>query len=231
MHPVLRHAVLVGALIGLAVIMLQRTAAGGAPLPAQRGFVPFPAALVAQAPALPQYADGATTRVRQQLASVDAMWEKAFLAAGDRYERAELVDAGAAACRPDASWAGLYCVETEQIVIDVPGHLQRNAAVGGGLSDTVLGYIVAHEAGHHVQVQRGAPTDRSGDSVLRSELHADCLAGVWGKAAGLPLPPTWMYGSDAEHGTATQRIQWLNVGYRGARPADCDAIWDGSTSP
>lgn len=191
-----------------------------------RAYAPFPARVVAQAERLPQFADGPWTRVNQQFASLDAMWTKAFAAAGARYEAPRLVRDVANGCAPNGSWAGLYCVESRRIVIDLEAHAQRHAAVGGGSSDLVLGYVVAHEVGHHVQELRGA-----GDEILKRELHADCLAGVWGKAAGLPLPPTWMYGQDADHGTATQRIQALNAGYRAARPADCDAIWTGSTSP
>ena len=112
------------------------------------------------------------------------------------------------------------------IIIDVDAHVKRHAVVGGGLADVVLGYVVAHEVGHHVQTLRHAGAD-----ILRRELHADCLAGVWGKAAGIPLPPMWAYGEDAEHGTAAQRVHWLNVGYRAARPSDCDAIWSTSTTP
>jgi predicted metalloprotease len=188
-------------------------------------FTPFSAEVVGSAPALPQYAANAHVRIDQQFASVNALWTKAFAAAGDRYEQPQLVDA-ASDCGTRPGWAGVYCGATKTIVIDVDGHVQRHAAVGTALEDVVLGYIVAHEVGHHVQALRGAP-----EEVLRRELHADCLAGVWGKASGAPLPPVWTYGEDAEHGTAAQRIHWLNEGYRSAQPADCDAIWSTSTSP
>ncbi len=188
----------------------------------QRVYAPFPAAVVAKAQPLPQFAASPWARVNQQFASLDAMWTDVFAASRAKYEAPQLVQQIAEGCSPNGAWAGVYCGGSQKIVIDLNAHVQRFTAVGGGNSDLVLGYIVAHEVGHHVQELRGA-----GDEILKRELHADCLAGVWGKAAGLPLPPTWMYGEDADHGTATQRIQSLNVGYRAARPADCDAIWSG----
>ena len=230
MSPPVRLTLLavLGAVL-VVVALAQRSAR--APSPPTK-VAAFPGAVRATAPKLPQYADGPQTRVRQQLASVDAMWAAAFAAAGDRYERPRLVAHGERGCGAGSSaWAGLYCPPTRSIVIDLDGHARRHAVVGGGLSDLVLGYVVAHEAGHHVQTLRGAPEPRSLDGALRRELHADCLAGVWGKAAGLQLPPTWAYGEDPEHGTAAQRIRWLNDGYRRAARADCDTIWSGSTSP
>ena len=152
------------------------------------------------------------------------MWAAAFERVGASYEQPILTD-DTGCGGPTAGWAGLYC--DGKIVIDVSGHTQRHAAVGAGVEDLVLGYVVAHEVGHHVQSLRGAPPTE----ILTRELHADCLAGVWGKASGAPLPPTWLYGEDAEHGTAAQRIHWLNEGYRSARPSDCDKIWSTSTSP
>jgi predicted metalloprotease len=111
------------------------------------------------------------------------------------------------------------------MAIDHQSHLNRYNAVGSGAADLVLGYIVAHEVGHHVQTVRGAP--RGGLAVtIQRELHAECLAGVWGKAAGLPVPPAWFYQQDPTHGTALQQSQWLNEGYRNGRPADCNAVWE-----
>ncbi|HEX8207173.1 MAG TPA: neutral zinc metallopeptidase [Solirubrobacteraceae bacterium] len=189
-------------------------------------FKPFAETIVGKAPALPTFAADANVRIRQQMDSANAMWTTAFAAAGATYREPVLTAAGEGCGAPSGGWAGIYCDAGDRIVIDVQGHVQRHASAGQALEDVVLGYVVAHEVGHHVQSLRGAP-----DDVLRRELHADCLAGVWGKAAGIPLPPMWAYGEDAEHGTATQRVRWLNEGYRAARPAACDTIWSRSTSP
>ena len=213
------------ALVAVLLLAVRVAVPAGAPQEEPR-FAPFPAGVVAKAPSLPPYAAGAQERIEQQLASANAMWTAAFVRADARYEGPTLAAASRDCGSPGQAWAGVYCPRTKTMMIDVNGHVARHQIVGSGLEDLVLGYVVAHEVGHHVQALRGAPGE-----TLRRELHADCLAGVWGKAAGLPLPPTWMYGEDAEHGTATQRIQWLNVGYRAARPADCDAIWTGSASP
>jgi predicted metalloprotease len=196
-----------------------------------RRFERFPAHVVGRAPALPAYAASAHDRIRQQLHSANAMWATAFKAAGSRYRSPTLVAASRDCGAPPPGWAGLYCPAGETILIDTAGHVARHGIVGQALEDTVLGYVVAHEVGHHVQTLRGAPGRSTGTVRLRRELHANCLAGVWGKAAGRPLPPMWFYGEDAEHGTVAQQVRWLNAGYRSARPADCDAIWSASTSP
>ena len=226
--PVLRYVLVAAGLCVLFAVSVV-VAARPATEAEQRPFHAFPASVTLEAPRLPQYADGAQTRIRQQLASVDAMWTDAFAGAGDRYEQPRLVEQPVAACGSAPSgWAGLYCVRERSIIIDVEAHVARNEVVGQGHSDLVLGYIVAHEVGHHVQELRAVPRESVTDPALRTELHADCLAGVWGKAVGLPLPPMWAYGEDADHGTATQRVTWLNRGYRSAQPADCDAIWTGA---
>lgn len=61
----------------------------------------------------------------------------------------------------------------------------------GGGGDFALGYVLAHEVGHHVQTLLGissqvqklqsqvSPKEANRLSV-KLELQADCLAGVWG---------------------------------------------------
>ena len=188
---------------------------------------PFPERVVASAQPLPEYADGAWTRVQQRVDSVNAMWAQAFKDAGSEYEQPRLVQsAGEEGCGATQSgWAGLYCPRTRTLVVDLNSHVERNSVTGQGYSDLLLGYIVAHELGHHVQTLRGAPDRTSFEDTRKRELHAQCLAGVWGKAAGQALPPTWGYAADPVHGTVTEQIHWLNEGYRHGRPADCDAIW------
>ncbi|HEX8084662.1 MAG TPA: neutral zinc metallopeptidase [Solirubrobacteraceae bacterium] len=154
--------------------------------------------------------------------------------AGDDYSAPRVVQRAVEeeACgAPSEGWAGLYCPAGRTLVIDLDAHARRHGVIGQGFSELLLGYIVAHEMGHHVQTLRGAPDTGTLENARQHELHAECLAGVWGRAAGVPLPPPWAYAEDAVHGTVQEQIQWLNAGYRAGRPADCDAIWSGSTSP
>jgi predicted metalloprotease len=175
------------------------------------------------------YADKPELRVLQLLSSMNVMWDRAFAAAGADYERPRVE----ARTTPTTSgcgatvdaWAGIYCSRGKQIVIDISDQLVLRAATGEDVSDDLLGYVLAHEVGHHVQALRGRARGGSAEEVLRAELHAQCLAGVWGRAAGRALPPAWSYGVDAEHGTVAQQQRWLGRGHARGRPADCDAAW------
>jgi predicted metalloprotease len=178
------------------------------------------------------YADKPDLRVLQLLSSMNVMWERAFRAAGDDYERPRVetrtqptIEGCGAAVE---GWAGIYCSRGKRIVIDIRDQLVLRAATGDDVSDDLLGYVLAHEVGHHVQALRGRAQAGSADDVLRAELHAQCLAGVWGRAAGRALPPAWSYGVDAEHGSVAQQERWLTRGHARGRPADCDDVWEGA---
>lgn len=60
----------------------------------------------------------------------------------------------------------------------------------GAPGDFAQAYVIAHEVGHHVQkqlgiepqlrkAQQGLAPAQSNQLLVRMELHADCLAGVW----------------------------------------------------
>ena len=134
-----------------------------------------------------------------------------------------------------------------------------------GASDSVLAqeYVVAHEWGHHIQnlqgVFRAHDTRETGEqgAGVRSELQADCYAGVWmhwasttrdpatgayylttptadellgalqtaqaigddrlqAKYQGTSNPETWT------HGSANQRVAWLQRGLDSGEIATCD---------
>ena len=82
-----------------------------------------------------------------------------------------------------------YCPADQQVYLDVAFFRdldQRFRAPG----DFAQAYVVAHEIGHHVQnvtgifaqVDRAKRADRgqANELSVRTELQADCLAGVWG---------------------------------------------------
>ena len=128
----------------------------------------------------------------------------------------------------EGEWAGIYCPRDRQIVIDLTDHLVVRAAAGDDLADDALGYVLAHEVGHHVQYTREILVrQQTQEDQVRIELYADCMSGVWGRAAGRRAPPAWSYATtDVEHGTGAQQREWTERGYARGRPADCDAIWD-----
>ena len=120
-----------------------------------------------------------------------------------------------------------------------------------------MAYVVAHEFGHHVQtalgitdrVQQTAQQDpsRANDLSVRTELQADCLAGVWAHSDQADLEPgdidealsaAAAVGDDRiqeattgridpeswTHGSAEQRTAWFTTGYRSGNPDDCDTF-------
>jgi uncharacterized protein len=117
--------------------------------------------------------------------SVDAVWQQ--LLPGYSRPRVRLfsvrVDTG---CGPATSEVGpFYCPADKTAYFDTDFFqvlVDRFGSSGGPLAQE---YVVAHEFGHHVQnltgvlgrAQQGAQGARG--NGVRSELQADCYAGVW----------------------------------------------------
>jgi predicted metalloprotease len=222
-----RQVLLLSVLVVLVATRAQQTGAffalPGAPHTFPRDVV------VATSPTPNIYGDRAELRVLQLVDSMNAMWTRAFAAAGDEYARPRVVTTTVPPKTGCASkitgWAGVYCFPEGRIVIDIGSQQVRAAVLGEDGADAMLGYVLAHEIGHHVQALRGNRHLGAADDVLRAELHAECLAGLWGRAAGHAPPPHWSYSADAAHGTVAQQRSWLERGHAAGRPSDCDDVW------
>jgi hypothetical protein len=192
--------------------------------------------------------------------SIQDFWSEQYAGDGKQYRQAQTVlftDVVSTGCGSASSAVGpFYCPPDESVYIDLGffNELQtRFGAEGGPLAEA---YVMAHEYGHHIQNLEGIlqPGGGSGaeSHAVRTELQADCLAGVWvhnAAATEYLKPPT-----DAEiqqalsaaaavgddriqeqtqgqvnpelwtHGSAGQRQQWFTVGYQSGEPANCDTF-------
>ncbi len=133
--------------------------------------------------------------------SLDAVWQDQLPAqAGVAYQQPQFVlwDGSyvSSACGNASSAVGpFYCPGDSSVYLDMSFFSQMETTLGAKDAPLAQEYIVAHEFGHHIQNQLGVMdrTDRSGkgatsDSV-RTELQADCYAGLWVYYASSTIDP------------------------------------------
>lgn len=127
------------------------------------------------------------------LGSTERRWQAMFAEAGQQYPAPTLVfysQRDQSGCGAAMSAMGpFYCPADQKIYIDTDffKELERKMNVPG---DFPIGYVIAHEVGHHIQTitgisekvrraqQRASEADANALQV-RMELQADCYAGVW----------------------------------------------------
>jgi predicted metalloprotease len=194
--------------------------------------------------------------------SVQKFWDGVFKNSNKQYTYVDTVfftDQVQTGCGVASSQVGpFYCPEDDLVYIDLGFFDDLQSRFGVGEKPFVQAYVIAHEYGHHVQDLLGVLDrirgDRQGPESLavRSELQADCYAGVWAAHAletGLieeltqadindGLDAAAAIGDDRiqettqgqvnpetwTHGSSEQRRRWFSRGYEEGRPAVCDTF-------
>ncbi len=143
--------------------------------------------------AIEQYDDCFLVKVYNE---INEVWDAEFAATGETYERPALTfftQGVATGCGTASSQVGpFYCPADRAIFIDI-GFLAQLQEQFGAEGRYAQAYILAHEAGHHLQTllgterqmraaQRKDPGRENALSVAL-ELQADCYAGVWSRLA------------------------------------------------
>lgn len=84
------------------------------------------------------------------------------------------------ACGTGQSAMGpFYCPLDEKIYLDLDFFYDMETKLGAG-GDFARAYVIAHEVGHHIQKMDGQlPANRDNKTSVKTELMADCYAGVW----------------------------------------------------
>lgn len=195
---------------------------------------------------------------------IQDVWTRIFQEAGQPYRRAQVVrfrQAVETGCGTATSASGpFYCPADQRVYLDMSFYREMRDQLGAA-GDFAWAYVIAHELGHHVQnltgtfqkvreVEQQNPEAAAGSQGLsvRTELQADCYAGVWGHAAQQngqletgdleeALAAAEAVGDDRlqsragtvrpdtfTHGSSEQRRAWFGQGFQTGAPGECDTF-------
>ncbi len=133
------------------------------------------------------------------LGEIDDRWSEIFSASGQRYTGPRIVlfrnaTNGGRCGMAQSAMGPFYCPPDKQIFLDTAFFREietRFRGCSGKACQFTQAYIIAHEAGHHVQnllgiltrvnqMQQQASSRAEANALqVRVELQADCLSGVW----------------------------------------------------
>jgi predicted metalloprotease len=216
----------------------------------------------ARAPA----ADPESQFVSRVLKSTEDVWSSLFRDMGRQYRDPRLVlyrDATRTECGVGQSAMGpFYCPADQRVYLDLAffDDLARRFRAPGQFPQA---YVIAHEIGHHVQnllgisnkveQMRHSMSKRDGNALsVRTELQADCFAGVWANRADQQRGGKMIDDKDVDqalaaataigddrlqrqaqgrvvpdsftHGSSAQRTRWFRIGLESGDPRKCDTF-------
>lgn len=198
------------------------------------------------------------------LADTEDAWSEIFKNMGKTYEDPKLVlysnRVGSACGLASAASGPFYCPEDQKAYLDL-SFFQEMKDRFHAPGEFAEAYVIAHEIGHHVQNELGilgrAAAERTGSDQRRSnaisvrtELQADCFAGVWAHHANrtkhiieqgdveAALNAASAVGDDRlqrqanravvpdafTHGSSAQRVRWFKRGLDGGSLKQCDTF-------
>jgi len=197
------------------------------------------------------------------LGSTEDTWSKIFQANGQTYREPSLVlfsGVTPSACgMGQAAMGPFYCPNDQKVYLDTSffREMQQRFNAPG---DFAAAYVIAHEVGHHVQNLLGilprvqqerqrVGGAQSNELSVRTELQADCFAGVWAshteRGGALEdgdieeaLNAATAIGDDKiqqktqgrvvpdsfTHGSAAQRVRWFKVGLETGSVQNCNTF-------
>ena len=159
-------------------------------------------------------------------------------------------------CGTGQSSAGpFYCPSDAHIYLDLAFFRELSQRFGAP-GEFARAYVIAHEYGHHIQNimgvmdRRGGPSRGADSQSVKTELQADCYAGVWAYHANQQfailqngdvegaLKAATAVGDDTlqkesqgyivpdsfTHGSSAQRVRWFERGLEGGRMEACDTF-------
>ncbi|GAB6390568.1 KPN_02809 family neutral zinc metallopeptidase [Stutzerimonas marianensis] len=203
--------------------------------------------------------------VQAILGDTEDTWRALFEQGGERYRDPTLVlfrgGVNSACGFANAAVGPFYCPGDQRVYLDLQFFDEMSARFQAS-GDFAQAYVIAHEVGHHVQTllgvsqqmqaarQRGEQMEGDNGLLVRQELQADCLAGVWTHHA--QQRHDWLEEGDLEealnaanaigddnlqrqsqgrvvpdaftHGTSAQRVRWFRTGFDSGEPGRCDTF-------